>query len=131
MAGELWSFRLTIRPTRSKLRATQPLLWVIRDEIGMTGTNYTCNGDYGCGLAQCVACSVLIDGVVARSCVILIAGIYGRKITTIEAIEQDDVGQRVVASWGKHQVAQCGYCQSGKVIATPQSLGNALIPRSG
>ncbi|MDT9673592.1 hypothetical protein F6R97_02855 [Pseudomonas sp. JV414] len=97
----------------------------------MTGTNYTCNGDYGCGLAQCVACSVLIDGVVARSCVILIAGIYGRKITTIEAIEQDDVGQRVVASWGKHQVAQCGYCQSGKVIATPQSLGNALIPRSG
>lgn len=88
-----------------------PLLWVIRDELGLTGTKY------GCGLAQCGACSVLIDGVVARSCVIPIAGVSGRKITTIEAIEQDDVGQRVVASWVKHQVAQCGYCQSGQVMA--------------
>jgi isoquinoline 1-oxidoreductase alpha subunit len=88
-----------------------PLLWVIRDELGLTGTKY------GCGLAQCGACSVLIDGVVARSCVSPIAGVSGRKITTIEAIEQDDVGQRVVASWVKHQVAQCGYCQSGQVMA--------------
>ncbi|MGF6842910.1 isoquinoline 1-oxidoreductase alpha subunit [Paraburkholderia youngii] len=91
--------------------ADTPLLWVIRDELGLTGTKY------GCGIAQCGACSVLIDGAVVRSCVTPVEAVAGRSITTIEAIENDEVGKRVVAAWVKHQVPQCGYCQSGQVMA--------------
>ncbi|GAA0749405.1 (2Fe-2S)-binding protein [Ideonella azotifigens] len=96
--------------------ADTPLLWVIRDDLGLTGTKY------GCGLAQCGACSVLIDGVVTRSCVMPASAVVGRQITTIEAIEQDAVGQRVVQAWVVHQVPQCGYCQSGQVMATTSLL---------
>jgi isoquinoline 1-oxidoreductase alpha subunit len=88
-----------------------PLLWVIRDNLGLTGTKY------GCGIAQCGACSVMIDGVVTRSCVIPVSSVVGKAITTIEAIEADPVGQRVVEAWVRHQVPQCGYCQSGQVMA--------------
>lgn len=97
-----------------------PLLWVIRDELGLTGTKY------GCGLAQCGACSVLVDGAVTRSCVMPVRAVAGRKITTIEAIEEDVIGRQVVAAWIKHQVPQCGYCQSGQVVAA-----TALLKRSG
>jgi isoquinoline 1-oxidoreductase alpha subunit len=93
-----------------------PLLWVIRDELGLTGTKY------GCGLAQCGACSVLVDGEITRSCVTPLESVVGRKITTIEAIEDDEVGQRVVAAWVAHQVPQCGYCQSGQVMAATALL---------
>lgn len=96
--------------------ADTPLLWVIRDDLGMTGTKY------GCGLAQCGACSVLVDGNVVRACVTPVAGVVGREVTTIEAIEADDVGKRVVAAWVEHQVAQCGYCQSGQVMAATALL---------
>jgi len=96
--------------------ADTPLLWVIRDNLGMTGTKY------GCGLAQCGACSVLVDGNVVRACVTPVAGVVGREITTIEAVEADDVGKRVVAAWVEHQVAQCGYCQSGQVMAATALL---------
>lgn len=99
-----------------------PLLWVIRDELGLTGTKY------GCGLAQCGACSVLVDGVLMRSCVTAVEGVAGRKITTIEAIEQDDIGKRVVAAWIKHQVPQCGYCQSGQVMAATALLKQTPHP---
>jgi len=93
-----------------------PLLWVIRDELGLTGTKY------GCGIAQCGVCSVLIDGKVTRSCVTPIDGLEGREITTIEAIEDDPVGKRVVEKWVEHQVPQCGYCQSGQVMAATALL---------
>ncbi|MBV4536192.1 (2Fe-2S)-binding protein [Pseudomonas sp. BT-42-2] len=96
--------------------ADTPLLWVIRDDLGMTGTKY------GCGLAQCGACSVLVDGNVVRACVTPVAGVVGREITTIEAIEADEVGKRVVATWVEKQVAQCGYCQSGQVMAATALL---------
>ncbi|MDT3310033.1 (2Fe-2S)-binding protein [Pseudomonas sp. rhizo66] len=96
--------------------ADTPLLWVIRDDLGMTGTKY------GCGLAQCGACSVLVDGNVVRSCVTPVAGVVGREVTTIEAIENDDVGKQVVATWVDLQVAQCGYCQSGQVMAATALL---------
>lgn len=96
--------------------ADTPLLWVIRDDLGMTGTKY------GCGLAQCGACSVLVDGNVVRSCVTPVAGVVGREVTTIEAIEADDVGKRVVSTWVGLQVAQCGYCQSGQVMAATALL---------
>ncbi|MGB3124858.1 MAG: (2Fe-2S)-binding protein [Pseudomonas sp.] len=102
--------------------ADTPLLWVIRDDLGMTGTKY------GCGLAQCGSCSVLVDGNVVRSCVTPVAGVVGREITTIEAIEADDVGKRVVAAWVEHQVAQCGYCQSGQVMAATALLKHTPAP---
>lgn len=104
--------------------ADTPLLWVIRDEIGLTGTKY------GCGLAQCGACSVMVDGTVVRSCVTPIEGLAGRKITTIEAIEEDEVGKRVVDAWVRHQVPQCGYCQSGQVIAATALLKQVQRPSS-
>jgi len=102
--------------------ADTPLLWVIRDELGLTGTKY------GCGLAQCGACSVMIDGAVVRSCVTPVDGLAGRKITTIEAVEDDSVGKRVVAAWIKHQVPQCGYCQSGQVMAATALLRQTAHP---
>lgn len=88
-----------------------PLLWVIREELGMTGTKY------GCGLAQCGACTVLVDGEATRSCVTPVETVIGAEIATIEAVEADPVGQRVVTAWIEHQVPQCGYCQSGQVMA--------------
>ncbi|MGC5749924.1 (2Fe-2S)-binding protein [Gluconobacter sp. NFX36] len=93
-----------------------PLLWVLRDDLAMTGTKY------GCGLAQCGACTVLVDGQAVRSCVTPVEKVAGASITTIEAIEQDDLGKRVVAAWVKHQVPQCGYCQSGQVMAATSLL---------
>lgn len=99
-----------------------PLLWTIRDELGLTGTKY------GCGLAQCGACSVLVDGEVVRSCVTPVDSVAGRQITTIEALENDPVGKRVVAAWVKHQVPQCGYCQSGQVVAATALLKQTPNP---
>ncbi|MFK0333550.1 (2Fe-2S)-binding protein [Rhizobium sp. NPDC090275] len=99
-----------------------PLLWVIRDELGMTGTKY------GCGLAQCGACSVLVDGAIVRSCVTPIDSVVGHSITTIEAMENDPVGQKVVAAWVAHQVPQCGYCQSGQVMAATALLKQTPNP---
>ena len=102
--------------------ADTPLLWVIRDDLGLTGTKY------GCGLAQCGACSVLVDGSVVRACVTPVAGVVGREVTTIEAIEADSVGKRVVAACVVHQVAQCGYCQSGQVMAATALLKHTPNP---
>lgn len=99
-----------------------PLLWAIRDDLDLTGTKY------GCGLAQCGACSVMIDGEVVRSCVMPIGGLVGKSITTIEAIEEDAIGKRVVAAWVKHQVPQCGYCQSGQVMAATALLKSVPHP---
>jgi isoquinoline 1-oxidoreductase alpha subunit len=99
-----------------------PLLWVLRDTLGMTGTKY------GCGLAQCGACTVLVDGVATRSCVTPAASVAGQSITTIEAIEQDDVGKKVVEAWVEHQVPQCGYCQSGQVMAATALLKEKAHP---
>ncbi len=93
-----------------------PLLWVLRDDLGLTGTKY------GCGLAQCGACAVMIDGRLVRSCVTPVEMVVGKKVATIEAIEADDLGKRVVAAWVKHQVPQCGYCQSGQVMAATALL---------
>ncbi len=99
-----------------------PLLWVIREELGLTGTKY------GCGLAQCGACSVLIDGQITRSCVTPLDAVEGRNITTIEAIENDEVGKKVVTAWVAHQVPQCGYCQSGQVMAATALLKEIPAP---
>jgi isoquinoline 1-oxidoreductase alpha subunit len=99
-----------------------PLLWVIRDELGMTGTKY------GCGIAQCGACTVLIDGQPTRSCVTNLDSVAGMSIATIEAISEDPIGRRVVEAWVAHQVPQCGYCQSGQVMTATALLKQSPKP---
>lgn len=99
-----------------------PLLWVLRDELGMTGTKY------GCGLAQCGACTVLVDGQATRSCVTPVETVTGTEIMTIEAVEADPVGRKVVEAWVGQQVPQCGYCQSGQVMAATALLKQSAHP---
>ncbi|GJE04055.1 (2Fe-2S)-binding protein [Methylobacterium isbiliense] len=99
-----------------------PLLWVLRDTLGLTGTKY------GCGVAQCGACTVLIDGEATRSCQVPVESLGAARITTIEAIEQDPVGRKVVEAWVGQQVPQCGYCQSGQVMAATALLTQTPKP---
>ncbi|MEX2206039.1 MAG: (2Fe-2S)-binding protein [Myxococcota bacterium] len=88
-----------------------PLLWALRDEIGVTGTKY------GCGVAYCGACTVLVDDKPVRSCVMPISAVEGKTITTIEGWNHSDTMARVQAAWVAHQVPQCGYCQPGQIMA--------------
>jgi isoquinoline 1-oxidoreductase subunit alpha len=88
-----------------------PLLWVLRDLVGLTGTKF------GCGIAQCGACTVHLDGEATRSCVLPVAAVAGRKITTIEAVGTTPAGQKVQKAWRDLDVVQCGYCQSGQVMS--------------
>ena len=92
-----------------------PLLWVLRDELGLTGTKY------GCGIAMCGACTVHLDGQPTRSCVMPVSAVEGKKITTIEALSQDG-NHRVQKAWVNLQVPQCGYCQSGMIMAAAALL---------
>ena len=93
-----------------------PLLWVIRDTIGMTGTKY------GCGIAQCGACTVHIDGVATRSCVVSVGDAAGKKVTTIEGLAENGVLTKVQQAWVDLDVPQCGYCQSGMIMAVSALL---------
>jgi len=97
-----------------------PILWVLRDALGMTGTKF------GCGMALCGACTVHLDGAAIRSCVTPVLAANGKKITTIEAMSASKVGKAIQAAWVKHDVPQCGYCQSGQIMsATALLAGNA------
>jgi isoquinoline 1-oxidoreductase subunit alpha len=87
-----------------------PLLWTLRDELGLTGTKF------GCGMALCGACTVHLDGTPTRSCVTPISAAAGKKVTTIEAIGATPIGRRVEAEWRRLNVPQCGYCQSGQIM---------------
>ena len=87
-----------------------PLLWVLRDVLGLTGTKY------GCGIAQCGACTVHVDGAPRRSCSVMLGDVDGAEITTIEGLGQPQALHAVQAAWIDHQVAQCGYCQSGQIM---------------
>ncbi|MDP3798165.1 MAG: (2Fe-2S)-binding protein [Polaromonas sp.] len=93
-----------------------PILWALRDTLGMTGTKF------GCGAALCGACTVHLNGAAIRSCVTPISAAVGQKITTIEAVAADRVGKAVQDAWVKHDVAQCGYCQSGQVMSATALL---------
>ncbi|MBV9563361.1 MAG: (2Fe-2S)-binding protein [Bradyrhizobium sp.] len=93
-----------------------PLLWAIRENVGLTGTKY------GCGIAQCGACTVHMDGVAMRSCGVLVSEAVGRQITTIEGLAINGVLTRVQQAWIDHDVPQCGYCQSGMIMAVAALL---------
>ena len=96
-----------------------PLLWVLRDELGKTGTKF------GCGIGQCGACTGLIDGTVVRSCIYSVLSAKGKKITTIEGLGGDHPVQK---AWIEEQVPQCGYCQSGQILAASALLSENLDP---
>jgi isoquinoline 1-oxidoreductase alpha subunit len=99
-----------------------PLLWVLRDVLGMTGTKF------GCGAALCGACTVQIDGVATRSCVTPIDSIGSSQVTTIEAIGRTDAGARIQQAWLEHEVVQCGYCQSGQIMSAAGLLASNPRP---
>jgi isoquinoline 1-oxidoreductase alpha subunit len=93
-----------------------PLLWVIRENVGLTGTKY------GCGIAQCGACTVHIDGVATRSCSVVVSDAAGKQITTIEGLAGNGALHKVQQSWIANDVPQCGYCQSGMIMAVAALL---------
>jgi isoquinoline 1-oxidoreductase subunit alpha len=99
-----------------------PLLWALRDTLGMTGTKF------GCGQALCGACTVHLNGAAVRSCMTPLSAAEGKKVTTIEAIGEDRIGKAVQAAWVKHDVAQCGYCQSGQVMSATALLKTKRQP---
>jgi isoquinoline 1-oxidoreductase alpha subunit len=109
---------LTINGTTSNLDVPgdMPLLWVLRDVAGLTGTKF------GCGQALCGACTVHLDGQPVRSCVTPVSSAAGKKIVTIEAIGQDPVGAKVQDAWRQIDVVQCGYCQSGQIMSATALL---------
>jgi isoquinoline 1-oxidoreductase subunit alpha len=98
------------------VEADTPLLWVIRENVGLTGTKY------GCGIAQCGACTVHIDGVAVRSCGVVAADAVGKQITTIEGLAAEGSLHKVQKAWIDHDVPQCGYCQSGMIMAVAALL---------
>jgi isoquinoline 1-oxidoreductase subunit alpha len=99
-----------------------PLLWVIREQVGLTGTKY------GCGVAQCGACTVHVNGAPVRSCVMPVSAAAGAKITTIEGLAKGRTLHKVQAAWIKHEVPQCGYCQCGMIMAAAALLAQKPKP---
>src|SRR5437867_13362479 len=115
---------LTVNGKRHQIdvQPEMPLLWVIRETLGLTGTKFSC------GMALCGACTVHLDGTPTRSCVTPISTAAGKKVTTIEAIGATPIGKRVEAAWRSLNVPQCGYCQSGQIMQYAGLL--AKTPRS-
>jgi isoquinoline 1-oxidoreductase subunit alpha len=99
-----------------------PLLWVVRDFFGLTGTKY------GCGIGQCGACTVHVDGRAMCSCMLPVAEVAGREVRTIEAMAQDPIGSKVQAAWLETAVIQCGYCQSGQIMSASALLARTPKP---
>ncbi|MDF1716826.1 MAG: (2Fe-2S)-binding protein [Antarcticimicrobium sp.] len=114
---------LTVNGTRYEIDLPEdvPLLWVLRDEIGLTGTKY------GCGVAACGACTVQIDGEAVRSCQVALADVRG-EVTTIEGLGTPDAMAAIQRAWAAHQVAQCGYCQSGQIMQAAALLAENPAP---
>ena len=113
------SLTINRQPQRLDLPPDTPLLWALRDGLGLTGTKF------GCGMALCGACTVHIDGVATRSCITPISAVGRKPVTTIEAVAsgpQGKVGRAVQDAWVRHDVAQCGYCQSGQVMSATALL---------
>lgn len=116
--------RLTINGEAHEVdvQPEMPLLWVLRDELGLTGTKY------GCGIAQCGACTVHLDGVAVRSCQLRVGSLQGASITTIEGLGTPNAMHAVQEAWSEKQVAQCGYCQSGQMMQAASLLTTTPKP---
>ncbi len=115
-------FTINGKPQNIKVEPNTPLLWVIREQVGLTGTKY------GCGVAQCGACTVHIDGQPVRSCVMPVSAVEGKRITTIEGLAQGGVLHKVQKAWVEHEVPQCGYCQAGMIMAAAALLKDKPQP---
>jgi isoquinoline 1-oxidoreductase alpha subunit len=116
--------RLTINGKTIEVNVTPntPLLWAIREQVGLTGTKY------GCGVAMCGACTVHLDGKAVRSCVLPVAAAEGKPITTIEGLATGGVLHKVQKAWVDHEVPQCGYCQAGMIMAVAALLAEKPKP---
>ena len=114
------AFNLNGKPVSVEADSKTPLLWVVRDHLKLTGTKY------GCGVAQCGACTVRVDGAAVRSCVTPLAAVAGKRVVTIEGLSQDS-SHPLQKAWVAEQVPQCGYCQSGQIMQAAELL--AATPR--
>ena len=118
----MFLLRVNGEPRTVDVPADMPLLWVLRDVIGLTGTKF------GCGIAQCGACTVHLDGQAVRSCVLPVSAIGDKSITTIEAVARTPSGQQVQQAWLDVDVVQCGYCQSGQIMSAAALLARNPNP---
>lgn len=118
------TYHLTVNGQRKEINAdpSTPLLWVLREDLKLTGTKY------GCGISVCGACTVHLDGVATRSCVLPVSLVGDRRIVTIEAIGTDPVGRVVQDAWVSADVVQCGYCQSGQIMSAMALLQHTPKP---
>jgi isoquinoline 1-oxidoreductase alpha subunit len=116
--------RLTVngKPVEVNVTPSTPLLWAIREQVGLTGTKY------GCGVAQCGACTVHVDGKAVRSCVLPVSAAEGKKVTTIEGLATNGALHKVQKAWVDNEVPQCGYCQSGMIMAVAALLNDKPKP---
>jgi len=123
LTGKGSAMKLTVNATEHDIDVEEemPLLWVLRDILGITGPKY------GCGIAQCGACTVHVDGIAVRSCQLAIGDLDG-EVTTIEGLGTPEALHAVQAAWIKHQVAQCGYCQSGQIMQAASFLDLNPVP---
>ena len=112
------SLNVNGKQLQADVDAETPILWVLRDALGMTGTKF------GCGMALCGACTVHLDGAPIRACMTPVSLAAGKKITTIESMGAHRVGKAVQAAWVKHDVPQCGYCQSGQIMSAVALLAS-------
>ncbi len=116
------SFRLNQSPVTVDTEADKPLLWVVREQFGLTGSKF------GCGIGACGACTMHVDGVAMRTCVLPVSAVDGADIRTIEGVATDDGLSAVQRAWLQHQVPQCGYCQSGMIMAAEALLDEIPDP---
>jgi isoquinoline 1-oxidoreductase alpha subunit len=116
--------RLTINGKSMEVTVdpSTPLLWAIREQVGLTGTKY------GCGVAQCGSCTIHLDGVAVRSCVVPVAAAEGKQVTTIEGLAANGVLTKVQQAWLEYEVPQCGYCQAGMIMAAAALLKDKPKP---
>ena len=116
------AFRLNGRPAEARVDPEMPLLWWLRDHAGLTGAKY------GCGVGACGACTVLVDGTAMRSCIMPVSALAGREVATIEGLARGGELHPVQKAWIEEDVAQCGYCQAGQILAAVDLLKRAPQP---
>jgi isoquinoline 1-oxidoreductase subunit alpha len=109
-------FQLNGKLTSTETEPSTPLLWVLRDELGLTGTKF------GCGMALCGACTVHLNNEPVRACVTPVSAVANQQVTTIEGLARNPIGKGVTAAWMKREVAQCGYCQTGQIMSAAALL---------